>query len=103
MRVDKEKFNSCYETYHDMLFKIAILYVKNTSDAQDVLQEVFIKYLKYSKPFPSQQDEEKWLIRITINQCKDMLRRFWRRNQNSLEYDIPIQDTDYLWILEAVY
>lgn len=74
-----------YDSYKTMIYRLAFSYLGNKQDSEDVLQDVFIK-LCYSAPdFPSDEDEKRWIIRVTINLCKDHLRSFWRRNKVSLE------------------
>lgn len=98
----EDKFNECYQKYSTTIYRIGILYLKNEHDVQDMMQDVFIKYLKYDRDFNSEEDE-KWIIRVTINQCKDYLRKFWRKNRHSLEIEIPICDPSYSHVLEEVY
>lgn len=99
----EEKFNNCYEKYSTTIYRIGILYLKNDQDTQDMMQDVFIKYLKDNHVFVDREHEEKWLIAVTINQCKDYLKKFWKRNCSSLEVEIPISDPSYSWVLEEVY
>lgn len=74
-----------YDLHKTMLFRIAFSYLGNKHDSEDILQEIFIK-LFYSAPdFASDEDEKRWLVRVTINQCKDHLKSFWNRNRISLE------------------
>lgn len=79
----EEKFNEFYKRYSTIIYRIGILYLKSEQDAQDMMQDVFIKILKYDKDFVDYESEEKWIIKITINQCKDYLRKFWRKNRSS--------------------
>lgn len=68
----EEKFN----LYGKMLFRLAMLYLGNRSDAEDAVQEVFVKFLRKHPEFHDHQHEKAWFIRITINMCKDVnLRR----------------------------
>ena len=70
----KEQFEEKYNLYGDMLYKIAYLYLGNQADAEDALQEVFIKLLSRTLPFKNAEHEKAWLIRVTQNKCRDMLR-----------------------------
>ncbi|MFT4143503.1 MAG: RNA polymerase sigma factor [Mobilitalea sp.] len=94
-----------YNLYKAMLFRIAFSYLGNKHDSEDVLQEAFIK-LHYSAPnFASYEDEKRWLIRVTINLCKDHLKSFWHRNKISLDdieaFAVTTQDhEDLLEILK---
>ena len=71
--------------YADMIRHICLVYMKNESDTEDVFQDVFLKYALFSEPFDSEEHRKAWLIRVTINRCKDVLRSFFRRNTCSLE------------------
>ncbi len=80
----EKEFESVFENYGKMLYKIAFLYLGNVADAEDILQEVFIKYLKSDKPFKNDEHKKAWLIRVTQNKCKDYLKSPFR---NSGSYD----------------
>ena len=67
-------FDELYEKYGDMLYKIAFLYFGNKHDAEDALQEVFVKAL-LKIPSGTDSHQKAWLIRVTQNQCKDMLKK----------------------------
>lgn len=70
----KSKFELKYKEYGKMLYKIAFLYFGNSYDAEDALQEVFIKLMYDSPSFKDENHEKAWLIRVTQNKCKDMLK-----------------------------
>lgn len=68
------------ETYADMILRISFQYLKQTMDAEDICQTVFLKYLTTTPRFESLEHEKAWMIRTTINACKDHLRSaFFRR------------------------
>lgn len=67
-------FDELYEKHGQMLYKIAFLYFGNSHDAEDAVQEVFIKALQ-KLPNGTEEHQKAWLIRVTQNQCKDMLKR----------------------------
>jgi len=65
---------SVEETMHhfgDTVYRIALKMVKHEADAQDVFQDVFMRYIKYAKNLTSLDHVKHWLIRTTINRCKD--------------------------------
>ncbi|MFR2884741.1 MAG: RNA polymerase sigma factor [Merdibacter sp.] len=86
----------------DTVRRICLLHLKNASDTEDVFQEVFLKYALSTVAFDSEEHEKAWLIRVTINQCKDVLKSFFRRNAVSLDGLLPMaakqesQDTQTL-------
>lgn len=74
-----------YYCYKSMLFRIAFSYTGNRHDSEDILQEAFIKLIYHSPEFSGNEDEKRWIIRVTINLCKNHLGSFWHRNRRSIE------------------
>ena len=90
------------EDYGQDVLKIAYLYVKDQQLAEDIFQEVFYKVMKNYHKFEHLSSEKTWLIRITINTCKDLLRTSWLRRvttfgtleeQNQTQYVQPFDMT----------
>lgn len=88
---DKNLIIDAINKFSDTVFCIAFQYTKNRSDAEDVLQEVFLKLVK--KPPLTKNDGElkAWLIRVTINKSKDFLRANKRRRTALQTYRYPEQ------------
>ena len=84
MRSEQEA-NRAIELYSDMIRKICMLHLKNDADTEDIFQTVFLKYLLHSAPFESEEHEKAWLIRVTVNACRDLLKSAFRRRTVSLE------------------
>lgn len=61
------------EKYSNMLFRIAYAILENEQDAEDALQETFIKYLTKAPMFSDSEHEKAWLIRVVTNVSKNML------------------------------
>ena len=81
------------EKYSATVFRCAYSFVKNRHDAEDIMQEVFVKYLT-KKPFFADENHEKaWFIRVTINMSKNYLRSFWFRNREEFSDDL-VGDND---------
>ncbi len=79
--VDKEKeFSTTYDMYADMLYKIAYLHTNSKEESEDILQEVFIKLLYKSPAFADSEHKKAWLIRTTVNACKDFLKSSRHKN-----------------------
>ena len=72
MNVDHIK--EVFHLYSSMLYKISSLMLGNISDANDAVQETFLKYMLSNKKFSNDEHEKAWLIRANINICKNMLR-----------------------------
>ena len=84
--ISKEWISDRYSMYKSMLFRISFSYLGNKHDCEDILQEAFIKLCFHAPAFPSDEDEKRWMIRITINLCKSHLRSYWYRNK--VAYDM---------------
>ena len=91
--------------YADTVRRICLMHLKNMDEAQDVFQEVFLKYVLHDVAFESAEHEKAWLIRVAINTCRDLLKSFFRKNVVALEElfaeppDLAPQETE---LLEAV-
>ena len=81
------------DLYADMVRRICMLYLKNTADTEDIFQEVFLKYALHSANFENREHEKAWLIRVTMNQCKDLLKSFFRSKTVSIEELVEIPAT----------
>lgn len=101
----EQDVNRAIEQYADTVKRICVLHLKNDADTEDIFQTVFLKYALRSAPFESPEHEKAWLIRVTINACKDLLKSFFRSHTVSIEElvqlpaDIPAEHRE---VLEAV-
>lgn len=72
-----EKIEQLMNDYGNDVLKIAYLYLKDKHLAEDAFQEVFVKVYKNYNKFKNNSSEKTWIMRITINTCRDMLRISW--------------------------
>ena len=104
MRSEPE-VNHAVEKYADMIKHVCFYHLKNHADAEDVFQNVFLKYMLHDEPFNNAEHEKAWLLRVAINACKDYLKNFFRHNVISLdllsEMEAQIPE-DHREVLEAV-
>ncbi len=68
-----------FDEYGNMLYRIAFVMMKNSFDAEDVVQDTLIKYMECKISFETEEHRKAWLIRVTINLCKNRL-RFYRNH-----------------------
>lgn len=103
MRSEQE-VNRAVEQYADTVRRICLVHLKNYADTEDIFQTVFVKYLLHTAPFASPEHERAWIIRVTINACKDLLRSVFRRRTLSLEEvaEQPAPADEYRAVLQAV-
>ena len=73
------EFRKAVAANRDLVFRVAYTYLRDAADADDVAQDVFVKLLRRDEPFDGDGHLKNWLIRVTINECKSLFRRPWRR------------------------
>lgn len=66
-------------TYGDNLYRLCLVMLGHVSDAEDAVQETFLKYLQKTPAFSGPEHEKAWLITVATNQCRDILRIRKRR------------------------
>lgn len=104
MRSEQE-VNHAIGQYADTVFRLCMVNLKNHADAEDVFQTVFLKYALHDRQFESTEQEKAWLIRVTLNACRDQLKRFFRERTVSLEEfaeELPRTTEEHRAVLEAV-
>ena len=101
----EEDANRAVDFYGDTVRRICMIHLKNMADTEDIFQTVFLKYVLHTAPFDSPEHEKAWIIRVTVNACKDLLKSFFHTRTVSLDALIEtsqeIQE-DYSEVLEAV-
>ena len=97
----KEAFNDLSQaihTYGHSIQSLAFMYLQNRQDAEDVAQEVFLKYMRKAPYFLTASKEKSWLMTVTANLCKSELRAKRRENlplTEDISY-LPKEESDVL-------
>lgn len=98
-----EAFENAVRAYGDTLFRVACHALGNRTDAEDIVQTVFLKLYRESKPFESEEHLKHWLLRVTVNESRRMGRSPWRQRVVPLEqWDGAFASPGESGILEAV-
>lgn len=75
--------------YTDTVLRIAVNYCREIADAEDMVQEVFLKLYETEMEFTDEEHMKRWLIRVTINSCKNHISSAWRRRvQMTVPWDM---------------
>lgn len=107
-KIDLEKL---MDTYTDMIYSIAVGYLKNTDDAEDIVQEVFTHYIKFIKSnhnFNNEEHEKCWLIRVAMNLCYNELKSLENKNKVEIsedclkEFDFTEEEIDCMDIVDKL-
>lgn len=78
--MDRLDYEKAVNNYATMVYRIAFSYTNSKYDAEDILQEVFLKLLQTNTDFSDEEHVKHWLVRVTINQGKNLHKSFWKRN-----------------------
>ena len=82
------------EYYGNMLYRICLVSLGSSADAEDAVQDTFLKYIQKAPAFESGEHEKAWLIRVALNTCKDIIRH--RRPQvdiDTVQQEAPEPDS----------
>lgn len=82
------------ERYGDMVYRLALAQTHSSHDADDVFQEVFLRYLRAAPVFREEEHRKAWLLRVTVNCCKKLHGSFWRRHTVALSEALPAQNRE---------
>lgn len=85
---------TAFKKYSDMVYRLAFARVKNKYDADDILQEVFLRFIKYKDKINNDEHAKALLIRITINCSKSMLSSSWFKKTESLNENLSVSDRE---------
>ena len=82
--MERNKYIEAVRTYGNTIFRIAYQYCGNKSDAEDIMQNTFIKLLQSEKAFEDEAYLKRWLIRVAINDAKNLNLSFWKKKVFSM-------------------
>ena len=101
----REPVENLIKQYQKHLFATAFSVCGNASDADDVVQDTFLKYHLSKKEFSSPEHIKAWLIRVAINKSKDINRSFWKQKSSSIDdyvETLTVSDEDDKSLLSEV-
>lgn len=101
-----EQFTRLAQRYIDTVYRVAFNYIRSAADADDVTQNVFLKLLQERKPFANDDHVKNWLIRVAINECKNLVRSKWWKAESfedyaaTLTFDTPAHSDLFYAVME---
>lgn len=97
--------DEAFQKYGDRTFSAAFSVCCNRVDADDAVQDAFIKYYSLGLDYESEEHIRAWLIRVAVNRAKDISGSFWRRNKVAWEEymdELPFETPEDSRLFEAV-
>lgn len=99
----ENKIEQAIITHADMIYRIAFQNLKNRSDAEDIFQEVCIALISKNPPLDNEAHLKNWLIRVTINKCKNFHKSAWNRRTESLDDHMEFFAPEHKSVLEEIF
>lgn len=87
------EFTRLVGKYRANIYRLALCYTKNHSDAEDVTQDAFLKLYEKQPELTYDEEVKAWLLRIAANRCKDLLRSHWYRFSEPLSEELTAPDS----------
>lgn len=92
-----------FRSYCDSLYRLAYSYLHNKEDAEEMVQEVMLKYIEHAPKLESDSHEKAWLFRVTANLSKNRIKYNAYRKTDELNEDLVASgETDLSFVWEAV-
>lgn len=92
----EQEVREIYLRHKDALYRLCYCYTGNIQDASDALQNTVVKLLERSEGFESAAHERGWIMKVAVNECRQILRHWWRKTtglEACMEY--PAQQEQY--------
>lgn len=91
MKITESVFLDVFEKFKHTVYSVVFNYVRNAEDAADLQQDVFVKLLGSDVEYESEEHIKAWLIRVSINLCKNHLRSQSHLSDAPLSEEIPVE------------
>ncbi len=94
---------TAFEKYADMVYRLAFVRTKNRADSDDILQEVFMRYMKVYEKIETEEHLKATLLKITVNCSNSFKTSFWQKKTDALDENLQTEDkVSDSYVLEQV-
>ncbi|HBI73785.1 MAG TPA: RNA polymerase subunit sigma-70 [Lachnospiraceae bacterium] len=97
-----EDFEVFVTKHENRLYRTALAITGNVADAEDMVQEAFLRAYEKAPEFESEEHEKAWLIRVTVNLCNSCLRSPWRKRTTPLLDSYPAAQSKQQELVEQI-
>ena len=88
--ISTQQLEDAYDAYGTAVYRLAMAFLGQCADAEDVTQETFCRLLYRAPIFTDENHQKRWLLQVAANLCRNQLRGFWRKRVTQLEDTIPV-------------
>ena len=100
-RTDEEA-EAVIEEYSLTVYRLALAQLQSKSDADDVFQEVFLRYIRKTPSFLSKEHEKAWFLRVTLNCCRNVWNSPFRKHTAELSEELAAGEREESGLDEAL-
>ncbi len=100
--MDPNRLETLIKTHENTLYRAALAILGDAHEAEDAVQDAFLRLLEKGQEFESPAHEKAWLLRVTVNGCKSRLRSPWRRRTAPLLDTYPAAGPEEQSLMEAI-
>ena len=100
--MDPNRLETLIHTHENTLYRAALAILGDAHEAEDAVQDAFLRCLEKGPEFESPAHEKAWLLRVTVNGCKSRLRSPWRRRTAPLLDTYPAAAPEEQNLMEAI-
>lgn len=100
--ISAQQLEAAYDAYGAAVYRLALTFLGQRADAEDVTQETFCRLLYRAPAFTDEQHKKRWLLQVAANLSRDQLRGFWRKQVTQLEDTLPAVAPEEFDALNAV-
>lgn len=100
--MDPNRLETLIKTHENTLYRAALAILGDAHEAEDAVQDAFLRCLEKGPEFESPAHEKAWLLRVTVNGCKSRLRSPWRRRAAPLLDTYPAAAPEEQNLMETI-
>ena len=91
MKHEEREVRQTYNDYGDDLYRLCYFYTGNVHDAMDAVQNTLVHLMEYTGTFESESHKKSWLLKVGVNECRQLHRQWWRRKVTADESLIDME------------
>ena len=91
MKHEEREVRQIYKDYGDDLYRLCYFYTGNVYDAMDAVQNTLVHLMEYTGTFESESHKKSWLLKVGVNECRQLHRQWWRRKVTADESLIDME------------
>ena len=91
MKYEEREVRQIYKDYGDNLYRLCYFYTGNVHDAMDAVQNTLVHLMEYTGTFESESHKKSWLLKVGVNECRQLHRQWWRRKVTADESLIDME------------